>query len=350
MMKTAFARIFAALCLLVGVAGNAAPSQAANALDGTTLRVIIAHKAGNTTDTMARLFAATLKKYLPDTSINIQNLDGNGGTLAMNEIYGANGSLVTIGFVNSSVVFTQATQGDAMPYDLKDFHWIGALASSQRVLVVRKAALDRADPSKASADAKPLVSPTMSASAHDHINGLLLNATTHLRLKVVPGFKTDQQNAMLLAGDADAGIGTYENYRQYVEAGDLVPVLKFGTVGYPDALQSLPSLADVALPGASGDVLKMSAQLSDMGRFVVAAPATPAEQRDALIAAFNQVVADPDYLDGLKAANLIGNPKSSGAVTEFMTDLLGNQKVLAELKATIECGQQISDGTRQSCE
>lgn len=349
-MNTVFAKILVALCLLSGAVGNATSSQAANALDGATLRVIIAHKAGNTTDTMARLFAATLRKYLPNTSINIQNLDGNGGTLAMNEIYGAHGSLVTIGFVNSGVVFTQATQGDAIPYDLKTFHWIGALASSQRVLVVRKEALDRADPTKGSADAKPLVSPTMSASAHDHINGLLLNATTHLRLKMVPGFKTDQQNAMLLAGDADAGIGTYENYREYIESGDLVPILKFGTVGYPDALRSLPSLADVAVPGADRDVLRMSAQLSDMGRFVVAAPATPADQRDALVAAFNQVVADPEYLDGLKAANFIGNPKDSGAVTEFMTDLLGNQKVLAELKATIECGQQISDGTRQSCD
>ena len=345
-----FAVVGVAFGILAGILGASAPVQAANALDGATLRIIIAHKAGNTTDTMARLFAATLRKYLPSTSINVQNLDGNGGTLAMNEIYGAHGALVTIGFVNSSVVFTQVTQGDAIPYDLKDFHWIGALASSQRVLVVRKDALDRADPIKSAGDATPLVSPTMSASAHDHMNGLLLNAMTRLRLKMVPGFKTDQQNAMLLAGDADAGIGTYENYREYVEAGDLVPVLKFGTVGYPDALHSLPSLADIALPGASGDVLKLSAQLSDMGRFVVAAPATPPAQRDALVAAFDQVVADHDYLDGLKAANFIGSPKNSGAVTEFMADLLANETVLAKLKATIACGQQISDGTRQSCD
>ena len=130
-------RAVAALLLLVAAAATDR-AQAANALDGATLRVIIAHKAGNTTDTMARLFAQVLKKYLPDTAINVQNLDSNGGTLAMNEIHGANGSLVTIGFVNSSVVFSQVTQGEAMPYDLKEFHWIGALASSQRVLVVRK--------------------------------------------------------------------------------------------------------------------------------------------------------------------------------------------------------------------
>ena len=259
------------------------PSHADSALDGATIRIIIAHKAGNTTDTMARLFAKTLEKYLPDSSINVQNLDGNGGSLAMAEIHDAKASLVTVGFVNSSVVFSQVTQGDALPYDIKDFHWIGALASSQRVLVVRKDALDRADPSKSNAAAKPMVSLAMSASAQNYIDGLLLNGMTNLRLKMVPGFKTDQQNAMLLAGDADAGIGTYENFREFIEAGDLVPVLKFGTVGYPDALATLPTLEQVALPTAPRDVIALATQLSDMGRFVVAAPATPDAQQEALV-------------------------------------------------------------------
>ena len=347
-----FARVVSRFALAVAllVLAQSDASHAASALDGATIRDIIAHKAGNTTDTMARLFAKTLEKYLPDSSINVQNLDGNGGTLAMNEIHGARGSLVTIGFVNSSVVFSQVTQGDALPYDIKDFHWIGALASSQRVLVVRKEALDRADLAKANDAAKPLVSLAMSASAQNYIDGLLLNSMTHLRLKMVPGFKTEQQNAMLLAGDADAGIGTYENFREFIEAGDLVPVLKFGTVGYPDALKTLPTLDDVALPHAPHNVVSLSRQLSDMGRFVVAAPATPPAQQQALIAAFDQVVADPDYLDGLKQANFIGTPASSRVVTAFIGNLLGNKAVLDELKAAIACGQQISDGARHTCD
>ena len=346
--KTAARLAVAALVLLAG-AVSINRAQAENALDGATLRVIIAHKAGNTTDTMARLFAQVLKKYLPDTSINVQNLDGNGGTLAMNEIHGANGSLVTIGFVNSSVVFSQVTQGDQMPYDLKEFHWIGALASSQRVLVVRKDAIQRADPNSLN-DGKPLVSLAMSASAQNYVDGLLLNATTRLRLKMVPGFKTEQQNAMLLSGDADAGIGTYENFREFIEAGDLVPVLKFGTVGYPDALKDLPTLDQVAVPNASRNVLEMSSKLSDMGRFVLAAPATTDAQEAALVVAFNQVVADADYLAGLKAANFIGNPEQAALVTKFINDILGNKDALEDVKAAIACGQQISDGERQACD
>lgn len=342
-------RILKALALGASLAIGAS-AQAANPLDGTTLRVVIAHKAGNTTDTIARLFAKTLAKYLPNTAINVQNLDGNGGTLAMQEIHEAKGSLVTIGFVNSSVVFSQATQGDELPYDVKQFHWLGALASSQRVLVVRKDALDRADPAKPHTDGKPLVSLTMSASAQNHVDGLLLNALTNLRLKMVPGFKTDQQNAMLLAGDADAGIGTYENFREFIEAGDLVPVLKFGSVGYPDALASLPTLDDVALPNAPGAVVAMSKDLSDMGRFVLAAPSTPDDQVAALAAAFDQVVADAEYLDGLKKANFIGTPANSAVVTAFITDLLGNEEAVKQLRAVVACGEKINDGALQVCD
>jgi tripartite-type tricarboxylate transporter receptor subunit TctC len=342
MLAKTFGRLIAALTFFA--CALSMPSHAESVLDGATIRIIIAHKAGNTTDTMARLFAETLEKHLPDSSINVQNLDGSGGSLAMAEIHDAKASLVTIGFVNSSVVFSQVTQGETLPYDIKDFHWIGALASSQRVLVVRKQAMDRADPGRPNATAKPL------ASAHNYIDGLLLNATTNLRLKMVPGFKTEQQNAMLLAGDADAGIGTYENFREFIESGDLVPVLKFGTVGYPEALATLPTLEQVALPNAPRDVLALATQLSDRGRFVVAAPATSADQRNALSLAFDQVVADPDYLAGLKAANFIGTPADAETVTRFIGDLLGNTKVLGDLKAMIACGQQISDGIRQSCD
>jgi tripartite-type tricarboxylate transporter receptor subunit TctC len=349
MRRKSLSAIAIAVSLFVAVQGP--PAHAASALDGATVRIIIAHKAGNTTDTMARLFAKALEKYLPDSSINVQNLDGSGRTLAMNEIHGAKGSLVTIGFVNSSVVFSQVTQGEQLPYDIKDFHWIGALASSQRVLVVKKDALDRADPAKPAADgAKPLISLAMSASAHNYIDGLLLNSTTSLRLKMVPGFKTEQQNAMLLAGDADAGIGTYENFREFIVTGDLVAVLKFGTVGYPEELETLPTLSDVALPSAPPAVISLATQLSDMGRFVVAAPATTPDQQRALTEAFNQVVADPDYLKGLQDANLVGTPKESKVVTEFIGTLLGNETVLQQLRAAILCGKRISDGTVQACD
>src|SRR5215470_5286275 len=54
MMSRVIAKVFLAVCLLTGTAGASTPGHAANALDGVTLRVIIAHKAGNTTDTMAR--------------------------------------------------------------------------------------------------------------------------------------------------------------------------------------------------------------------------------------------------------------------------------------------------------
>lgn len=348
--KSWLGALFGAALSLSMIVAWSADGLAASALDGQTIRVIIAHKAGNTTDTMARLFAKTLEKHLPDSSIQVQNLDGNGGSLAMAEIHDAKESLVTIGFVNSSVVFSQVTQGEALPYDIKDFHWIGALASSQRVLVVRKDAMDRANSTRSNAADKPLVSLAMSASAQNYIDGLLLDATTNLRLKMVPGFKTEQQNAMLLAGDADAGIGTYENFREFIEAGDLVPVLKFGTVGYPDTLAALPTLDEIARPEAPRDVLALSAKLSDMGRFVIAAPATPEAQRAALAEAFDRVVADPDYLAGLQAANFIGTPANAETVTKFIADLLGNEKVLGDLKAMIACGQQISDGARHSCD
>ena len=94
----------------------------------------------------------------------------------------------------------------------------------------------------------------------------------------------------------------------------------------------------------------MSKALSDMGRFVLAAPATPDAQVAALAAAFDQVVADAAYLDGLEKANFIGTPAKAAVVTAFINDLLGNEAALKQLRAVVACGHEISEGTRRACD
>ncbi len=339
---------FILVALFTLVPGVALADELA-ALRGQTIRMIVAHRAGNTTDTMARLFAATVEKLVPEAAVRIQNLDGSGGTLALNEIYGAGPSSITLGFVNSGVVYSQATLDEKLAYDLTKFRWIGALAGSQRVLVVRKGVLELADPHKKQPSGKPLVALTTTANAHNYMDGLLINNLTNIRLKMVTGFKTEQQDAMLLAGDADAGIGTYENYRVAIESGDLVPVLRFGSLGYPEAAMKAPALADVARSGAPKDVVSISAQLSDMGRYVLAAPSTTDEQTAALQALFNNVVVDADYLKGFAAAHMMSEPRDGAALTKFMADILGNASAIAALKSELACGQRISDEKQAAC-
>lgn len=338
------------LVALFALVPGAAMADDLAALRGQTIRMIVAHRAGNTTDTMARLFAAAVEKLVPEAAVRIQNLDGSGGTLALNEIYGASPSSITLGFVNSGVVYSQATLDEKLSYDLTKFRWIGALAGSQRVLVVRKGVVELADPHMKQPSGKSLVTLTTTANAHNYMDGLLINNLTNIRLKMVTGFKTEQQDAMLLSGDADAGIGTYENYRVAIESGDLVPVLRFGSLGYPDGVMKVPALADVARSNAPKEVVSISAQLSDMGRYVLAAPSTTDEQAAALQKLFLMVVADADYLKGFAAANMVSEPRDGAALTKFMADILGNTAAITTLKVELACGQMVSDGKRASCQ
>ena len=122
--------LFALFTLIPG----AAMADDLAALRGQTIRMIVAHRAGNTTDSMARLFAATVEKLVPEAAVRIQNLDGSGGTLALNEIYRAGSSSITLGFVNSGVVYSQTTLDEKLPYDLTSSagseHWREASAFS----------------------------------------------------------------------------------------------------------------------------------------------------------------------------------------------------------------------------
>jgi tripartite-type tricarboxylate transporter receptor subunit TctC len=181
------------------------------------------------------------------------------------------------------------------------------------------------------------------------MDGLLINNLTPIRLKMVTGFKTEQQDAMLLSGDADAGIGTYENYSKLIQSGDLVPVVRFGTAGYPESAMGVPTLAEVARPDAPSEIVEIAAQLSDMGRFMLAAPVTTDAQTAALRKLFDRVVVDEGYLRGLADAGLVGDPRDGETVQAFMVGLLGNGAIMAGFKKELACGQAISDGTKASC-
>ena len=82
-----------------------------------------------------------------------------------------------------------------------------------------------------------------------------------------------------------------------------------------------PALTDVARSGAPKEVVTISAQLSDMGRYVLAAPSTTDEQAAALQVLFNKVVVDADYLKDFAAANMVSEPRDGATLTKFMAGM-----------------------------
>lgn len=344
-----FSMALVAALLARGAVGAAEADDLAP-LRGQTIRLIIAAPVGGSNDKLARLFGQALGAALPDASVRMQNIEGGSGALGAKEIHEAAGNLITIGLIHAGPVYSQIMAEEALPYDLSKFHWIGALTTNQRFLGVHKsqAPIDARKPEQKK---KRLVYLVPTAGSPGYVDGMLVNAITQLRLKVVPGFKQEQQDSMFLAGEADAVIASFGAADELVESGELVPLFRFGDRATPPALSTVPSLSEIARPGTDPEVLAVVLQLNDINRFIVAAPATAPDKVQALRAAFETITTNEAYARAVGEAKLVHSPTNGATVEENFRRLLGSESSLkSKLKAYLECGKKISDEAAEACE
>jgi tripartite-type tricarboxylate transporter receptor subunit TctC len=338
---------FVSTLLVLGAAAPASAQAGLTPLDGKTIRLIIGGSPANDTDKYGRAFLEGLQAVLPNTTILAQNLNGGGGSLALVEAMAATGTgPITLALTHSTPVYSQIFGSDLAVFDLNAFHWIGALTNNQRVLAVRKslgvtdfaglAALDRA-----------LVAPASGTAAE--IEATLIAAMTPLRLTIVPDVDDGLRATLLMSGAADIAIGSQISLVPLIEAGELTMILRLGSSGYPAELDTVPMLRDVARPEVSRDIIALTESLNNLGRLVLAAPATDPAIVDALRIAFDAAMAHPATASAYQRADLILAPTSGAEVEAAMHDLLGNASAREVLVGYLACGGQEAGAPEQTC-
>jgi tripartite-type tricarboxylate transporter receptor subunit TctC len=310
-------------------------------LDGRTLRFVITGNAGGGTDRYARTFIEGLQQVLPRTQILAQNAEGGGGTLALIEAQDQRGDLINLVVTHTTPVFTQMLGSElSVAFDLNEFHWIGALANNQRVLVVRGTI---GDPSLAALAARenPLVGPTETAGSASDIELRLVDATTDLEIELVPGVEDALRDSLLLAGTADLAAGNYLALKPLIDAGTAVPLLRLGVDGYPpDLAASVPALGDLVRPDASPVVVGMLDTLNKLGRMILAAPQNDPAVVGALRLAFDRTVATPGLAGTFAARNLLLAPTSGEELAAGIAVLPGDEDAKALLARYLECAEE----------
>jgi tripartite-type tricarboxylate transporter receptor subunit TctC len=345
---------YAVRVVLAVVAISAAPMLSAGAaeldiLKGQSIRAIIGGNAGAGTDVIARAFFGALGRALPGTAINMQNIPAGSGAGAVKELAEARGNLVTISIFGNGPLYAQLQSSAAVPYDLSKLHWLGSLAGNRRVLAMRKGLGAPKFETLLTLGRQP-IAPTTNAVSPNHIEALLLNAVLGLRLKVVPGFSDGQIETMVLAGDGDIRISGSLQLAPMIEAGDMVPVLRFSAEGYPVSLQTLPRIADFALPGVPKDLVFLLETLNLLGRPYAAAPNTPPAVVAALRAAFEIAVKDPEYIAVMARNETVGDPTPGAQVGEAIGRLYGSASEIGPVfRAYLDCGAKLSDNPRATC-
>jgi tripartite-type tricarboxylate transporter receptor subunit TctC len=282
------------------------PAAAADALiAGKTIRLLVGSPVGGGTDRTARLVAHYLAPLLPGEPVLIvQNMPGGGGILALNSLAGrsaADGLTLLLGS-SSALTPDLVRDNPAVHYDPRQLAFIGGFAADSAVLVADRAAFARMQ-----AGGPPLVVAQVGAARTAAQMALWGAATLGWRIRWISGYAGSADLATaLLRGEADmtdtAGRANLQplladhRFLALAQSG----VMANGRLKPGNGLEAIPLFSDLLagkLDGPAAPIFARWLATTQIGKFLVLPPATPAPIVAIYRDAFRAMTANPYFQD-----------------------------------------------------
>ncbi len=165
--------------------------------------IIVASKAGGSTDTTARLFSEMAKKHMDDIKFQIVNKPGAGGLNGFELLAREKADGYTIGLTFTPQLVTPITAGRAK-YTLDDFTILGNVASDPGVIVVHKdSPFNSIEEMVAGAKEKKLVATVNGIGSDDYLAAKAFQREMGLEFNLVPTKGSTEQKTAILGNHVD---------------------------------------------------------------------------------------------------------------------------------------------------
>jgi tripartite-type tricarboxylate transporter receptor subunit TctC len=297
-----------------------APAHADDFYKGRTISLVIASNAAGGYDTYGRLLARYLPKHLAgNPSVVPQNMPGAGGVRGANYLYAvAPKDGTAIGIFDQAIFLDQLLGVPGLRGDVRDFNWIGRMASNSAVLIAwHTAAVKKIE----DAFSHELIVAAPGSSSR--LNWTALNAIAGTKLKLLTGYEGPSTSKVAMErGEVEAisqpwGVIKAENPEWLAD--HKVNLLLQTGIEKNVGLSDLPRMIDLAKDEDGRKLLEIFASPSLVGRSFAAPPGLPKERVDELRKAFMEVVTDPDFGAEVGRMKLDLDPLPGDKLQEFFT-------------------------------
>lgn len=315
---------------LVGCGSSPVGNSDAAYFNGKTVTIIVPHGAGGGFDTYARLIAPYLQKYLPGSTVVVQNMPDQGGSVGRNQIYTAKPDGLTIGLTDGmGTLYSEWAGEQGVNYKTFDFSWVGRIYSEPHVMAV-----STKSPYKTIEDVIKAGKLTMGFSgvggSGDYYNAGVIAKLLGYQLEPKTDYKSSKEsNLACVKGDVESIQISYGSIKSLLDAKTVVPILVFNDKRIPE----LPDVPTV-LEKFTGDNLKIVQTLVgvyELDRVVIAPPGMPAGRLQALRDALDKAVTDPDFLAASKKMDRPIQYISGSEIVKLLDNIKAAQDVIKPL-------------------
>jgi tripartite-type tricarboxylate transporter receptor subunit TctC len=305
---------------------------------GKTISLIIASNVSGGYDTYGRLLARHLPRHLAgNPSVVPQNMPGAGGMRAANYLYAAAVKDGTVfGIFDQAMFLDQLLGIQGLRGDVRQFNWIGRMASNSAVLFAwHTAAVKKIQ------DAFTHELIVAAPGSSSRLNWTALNALTGTKLKLLTGYegpataKIAMQRGEVEALSLPWGVLQEEN-PDWLSQHQINLLLQTGlekNAGLPD----LPRMIDLAKNDEDRKLFEIFAFPSLVGRSFAAPPGVPKERVEELRTAFLAMVKDPEFLAEVAKLKFDLDPLSGDALqsvfvkADYPATLIERAKAVSKL-------------------
>lgn len=294
--------------LAVGVAVLATPVMAQQSVEpfyhGKTINMIIGTgPSAGAVGAYPRTIQRVINKHIPgNPTLVVQNMPGAGGIKASNYIYSVAPQDGTVwGFITRGFVLAPLLKYPSATFDPTKFHWIGSPARSISVGEVWTAS----SPIRTIQDAmtQELVVGGTSGGQDTVVFPTMLNRFVGTKFKIVPGYKASGDIDLAMEkGEMHGKIGvTWTSLNSgrtvnWVKDKTVTIIVQFGLKPDPDVPAGVPVALDLAKSPEDRQAMEVICTPTEMGYPSFMGPGVPPDRVQAIRAAYEATLKDPEFV------------------------------------------------------
>lgn len=274
------------------------------------ITIIVPSKAGGSTDTSARLFIKSAKKYMKGADFVVKNVPGSGGQKGFEEIARAKADGHTIGMIFTTQVVAHVVSKRAR-YTLDSFHVIANMMQDPLIIAVpSKSSIQNLDDFVKAAKAKSLTIAVNGIGSDDFVAAKKFENHTGVTFNLLPTKGSTEQKAMILGGHIDGSFMNLTQLHAQHKAGTARVIAVMDDKRSVDILPDVPTAAEQGLP------VSMTAT-----RGFVAPAGIDQAVADTLDKLVADVMKDPEFIAACEKDVMIMLPMTGKDYLAYLTDL-----------------------------
>lgn len=291
---------------------------------GKTINLIVGYPPAGANDLYTRAVTRHIGKHIPgNPAVVLRNMPGGGSLLAANHIFNvAPKDGTTLGLIVPTAPLEERLGAANVRFKAAQFNWIGRLAPTPNVTFT-----SASSPVKTIQDAmqREAVLGATGRSSTVAIYPLSLNHIIGTKFKLVMGY-TGSAEAMLAMdrGEVEAHSTTWEGIKSraadHLRNKTINLLVQHGIKRHPE-LPDVPASVELGRTPEEVEALRVFANASDVGRFILSTPDTPADRIEALRRAFDAMITDPEFLADMTAQKLDVGPLTGEELQKLVAEV-----------------------------